>query len=138
LTAPANSPDYFGLAIPFMAYIGLVPDRVEPDYARTLLPWRAELTNSRGELHGGTLMSVLDFTLGAAARRSGEVGVSMATINMNTHFLAPGLTDLVIEAKCLRRGETIAFCEGEIRASSGELIARAAATFKIIKRKLGS
>jgi uncharacterized protein (TIGR00369 family) len=131
----ANPPHYFGLVIPFMTYIGLVPDHIERDYARTLLPWRKELTNSRGEVHGGTLMSVLDFTLSAAARGPAEAEISMATINMNTSFLAPGATDLVVEAKCLRRGGSIAFCEGEIRAAQGELIARAAATFKVIKRK---
>lgn len=57
--------DYFGLTIPFMHFIGLVPESIAPAYARTSLPWRADLTNSRGDVHGGTLMSVLDFTLSA-------------------------------------------------------------------------
>ena len=80
--------DYFGLTIPFMDYIGLVPEQIAPAYARTSLPWRRDLTNSRGDVHGGTLMSVLDFTLSAAAPADAAVG--MATIDMNTTFLSPG------------------------------------------------
>ncbi|CAB3864812.1 hypothetical protein LMG26858_02412 [Achromobacter anxifer] len=136
-SAPAQT-DYFGLTIPFMHFIGLVPESIAPAYARTTLPWRADLTNSRGDVHGGTLMSVLDFTLSAAARGSADGQEGMATIDMNTSFLSPGTGDLVIEARCLRRGASIAFCEGEVRRADGELVARATATFKIIRRRPGS
>ena len=37
-------------------------------------------------------MSVLDFTLSAAAR-SADAAVGMATIDMNTTFLSPGTGD---------------------------------------------
>jgi uncharacterized protein (TIGR00369 family) len=129
--------DYFGLTIPFMHFIGLVPESIAPAYARTSLPWRADLTNSRGDVHGGTLMSVLDFTLSAAARGSADGTEGMATIDMNTSFLSPGTGDLVIEARCLRKGASRAVCEGAVRRADGELVARATATFKIIRRRPG-
>jgi uncharacterized protein (TIGR00369 family) len=134
-TAPAFTVDYFGAQIPLMELLGLVPEHIEPNRARTRLPWRVELTNSRGDVHGGTLMSVLDFTLGAAARSALEPGVSMATIDMTTSFLAPATTDLVIEARCLKMGGTIAFCEGEIRDTQGQLVCKASGTFKAIRPK---
>jgi acyl-coenzyme A thioesterase PaaI-like protein len=56
---------------------------------------------------------------------------------MNTSFLSPGTGDLVIVARCLRKGASIAFCEGEVRRADGELVARATATFKIIRRRPG-
>lgn len=136
-TATPAPGDYFGLAIPFMSFLGLVPESIAPAYARTTLPWRQDLTNSRGDVHGGTLMSVLDFTLSAAARGSAEATEGMATIDMNTTFLSPATGDLTIEARCLRRGASIAFCEGDIRRADGELVARATATFKIIRRRPG-
>ncbi|MCD0504342.1 PaaI family thioesterase [Bordetella petrii] len=135
MTTPA-SPDYFGLTIPLMSLMGLIPDQIGPDYARTLLPWRADLTNSRGDIHGGTLMSILDFTLSAAARGD-DPTLGMATIDMTTSFMSPGTGDLVIEARCLRRGASIAFCEGEVRGPEGQLVAKASATFKVIKRRPG-
>lgn len=135
MTSTAST-DYFGLNIPFMALLGLVPDRIGTDHARTLLPSRPDLTNSRGDIHGGTLMSVLDFTLSAAARGV-DPTLGMATIDMTTSFMSPGQGDLVIEARCLRRGSSIAFCEGEVRGPGGELVAKATATFKVIKRRPG-
>jgi uncharacterized protein (TIGR00369 family) len=120
-----------------MHFIGLVPESISEGRARTTLPWRADLTNSRGDIHGGTLISVLDFTLSAAARGSVDADEGMATIDMTTSFLSPGSSDLVIEARCLRRGASIAFCEGEIVNDKGELVGKASATFRVIKRKPG-
>jgi uncharacterized protein (TIGR00369 family) len=133
LAKPATGTDYFGAHIPLMDYLGLVPEHIEPGLARTRLPWRVELTNSRGDVHGGTLMSVLDFTLSAAARADLESGVSMATIDMTTSFFAPANGELIIEARCLKRGRSIAFCEGEIRNSSGETVCKASGTFRIVR-----
>jgi uncharacterized protein (TIGR00369 family) len=132
---PALETDYFGAAIPLMEYLGLVPEHIEPGLARTRLPWRVQLTNSRGDVHGGTLMSVLDFTLSASARADLEAGVSMATIDMTTSFFAPANGELFIEARCLKRGRSIAFCEGEIRNASDELVCKASGTFRIVRPK---
>ncbi|SUV68700.1 thioesterase-like protein [Bordetella avium] len=125
--------DYFGLSIPLMDYLGLIPESAENGVARCRLPWRRELTNSRGHVHGGTMMAVLDFTLSAAARGD-RLDLGMATIDMSTSFMTPGMGDLVIEARCLRKGSSIAFCEGEIR----ELVAKASATFKLVRQRPGS
>jgi len=129
--------DYFGLTIPLMQLLGLQPRRIDADSAETFLPWRADLTNSRGDVHGGTLMSVLDFTLSAAARGT-DAGLGMATIDMNTSFLAPAGGDLTINARCLRRGGSIAFSEGEVRNAQGVVVARATATFRVLRRNRGS
>lgn len=128
--------DYFGLEIPLMDYLGLIPESLDNGVARCRLPWRRELTNSRGHVHGGTMMSVLDFTLSAAARGK-QADIGMATIDMTTSFMAPGLGDLVVEARCLRKGSSIAFCEGEIRDEKGQLVAKASATFKLVAQRPG-
>jgi uncharacterized protein (TIGR00369 family) len=129
-----ESADYFGLNIPFMQYIGLVPLDFSPQLTRTRLPWRADLTNSRGDVHGGTLMSALDLTLSAAARTN-DTSTTMATIDMTSHFLAPARGTVIFEATCLRMGKSIAFCEGRALGEDGELLVKATATFKVIRPK---
>jgi len=131
----AVSRDFFGVAIPLMELLGVEPLAIGPDHASARLPYRAELLNSHGHIHGGTLMSVLDFTMSAAGRGADPTGTGLATIDMNTSFMAPGKGDLRIEARCLRRGTTIAFCEGEIRDEAGRLVCRATATFRVIRRR---
>ena len=132
--AHEDAPDYFGLSIPFMASLGLVAEQLTAELARTRLPYRPDLVNSRGDVHGGALMSGLDFTLSAAARAH-EPGTGMATIDMATHFLAPAQGTVIFEARCLRIGASLAFCEGQARDEKGKLLATASATFKIVRRK---
>ncbi len=132
-----DSSDYFGLQIPFMASLGLIPEHLSTVLARTRLPHRPDLVNSRGDVHGGALMSALDFTLSAAARAH-EANTGMATIDMTTHFLAPARGTVIFEARCLRVGGSLAFCEGQARDEAGTLLATASATFKIVRKKPGS
>lgn len=128
------SATYFGIDIPFMEYIGLKPLSLEDGCCRTLLPWQPVLVNSRGDVHGGTLMSALDFTLSAAARSHDPLRYGVITIDMSTHFYDAARTDLTVIARCPRRGKSIAFCEGEIVDQAGKVVAAARAVFKLIVR----
>jgi uncharacterized protein (TIGR00369 family) len=126
---------YFGIDVPFMRYIGLEPDCLEPDFARARLPLNADLVNSRGDIHGGTLMSALDFVLSAAARSNDRLGLGVITIDMVTHFLGSARTDLVFEARIMRRGSRIVFCEGSAIDAEGSVVCTARATFKLVPRR---
>ena len=95
LQGAALARGYFGIDVPFMRHIGLTPVSLAPGLARTRLPLRPELANSRGHGHGGAMMSALDFTLSAAARSHDPLGLGVITIEMNTHFLATATTDLL-------------------------------------------
>lgn len=133
---PQFSPDapYFGVDVPFMEHIGLLPDMLDSGSCRTNLPFRFALTNSRGDMHGGVLMSAFDFTLSAVARAHDPLRYGVVTIDMTTHFYEPARSNLVVVARCPRRGKSIAFCEGEIFDEDNKLVAVARATFKLIPR----
>jgi len=126
--------DYFGLTIPYLEHLGVVPLSMGDGKASARLPMRPELHNSRGELQGGSIMSVLDFALSAAVRSSSPDATGAATVDMTTSFLAPALSDLTIEARVLKAGGSIVFCEAEARSTSGELVARATGTFRVFRR----
>jgi len=122
-----------------MEYLGLQPDTIELDFCRTRLPIRPALTNSRGDMHGGTIMAVFDFTLSAAARSHSPYNTPVATIEMNTHFLDAVSSDIIIDAHCLRRGKSIAFCEGTItEAATGRRVAVARGSFKLFTKPLAT
>lgn len=125
---------YFGVDIPFMRYLGLHAEHIENGYARARLPMKPDLLNSRADVHGGTLMSVLDFILSAAARGHDPLNVGVATIEMSTHFLDIARGDLVFEARTLKRGRSTAFCEGTAANEDGTTVCVARATFRLIRR----
>ncbi len=134
-SALASTPPYFGIDVPYMEHIGLQPLSLDSDGCRTRLLLQRVLTNSRGDMHGGVLMSALDFTLSAAARAHDPLRYGVVTIDMTTHFYEPGRTDLTVIARCPRRGKSIAFCEGEIVDTYGKVIAVGRATFKLLDLK---
>lgn len=127
-------PLYFGIDVPFMTKLGLRTQHLEDGACRTSLVLEASLTNSMGGFHGGVILSVLDFTMSAAARSHDPLGVSAATIDLSSHFLRPARTDLVIDAKVIRRSASMAFCDGSITDTSGALVAVARAVFKLIPK----
>lgn len=127
--------DYFGLKIPYLDHLGVVPVKMGDGKCTARLPMRPELQNSRGEFQGGAIMSVIDFALSAAVRASSPDATGAATIDMTTSFLAPAHSDLTIEARVVKAGGSIAFCEAEVFDAGGELVARATGTFKIFRRK---
>jgi uncharacterized protein (TIGR00369 family) len=131
----SNSKSYFGLTIPYLDFLQLEPVLCNNDQAVTRIKIRDELKNSRGHIHGGAIMSILDFTLSAAGRASDPLGIGMATIDMHTTCLEPAITDLTVQARCIRRGSSIAFCEGEVLDTAGNVIAKATAAFKVLKVK---
>ncbi|NLY35272.1 MAG: PaaI family thioesterase [Alcaligenaceae bacterium] len=125
---------HFGIEVPFMNHIGLQSINLEGNCCRTHLQLNRSLVNSRGDIHGGALMSALDFTLSVVARAHDLANVGAATIDMSTHFYDPAKSNVNIIATCKRRGKSIAFCEGEVQDENGVVLAVARAVFKLVPR----
>jgi uncharacterized protein (TIGR00369 family) len=123
---------YFGIDVPFMEHIGLMPVSLEDDCCVTRLAWQPHLVNSRGDMHGGSLMSAMDFTLSAAARAHDPLGLGAITVDMSAHFYEASRSALTIEGRCVRRGRSMAFCDGEVRDERGTVVAVARAVFKLV------
>ncbi|MBN9425312.1 MAG: PaaI family thioesterase [Burkholderiales bacterium] len=115
-----------------MDYLNLKPVLLEDGVCRTVLSWQPQLANSRGDIHGGSIMSAMDFTLSAAARAHDPLKLGSITIDMTTHFYEPARSTLTVEGRCVKRGRSMAFCDGEVRDESGTLVAVARATFKLV------
>lgn len=128
---------YFGIDVPLMRHLGLQPVHIEEGLCRTRLPANPALVNSRGDVHGGTLMAVLDFTLSGAARSHAPLETGVITIDMSTHFLAAARGELTFEARCMRRGARIAFCDGEVKDAAGNVVCVARAAFKLVPLAAG-
>jgi len=93
----------------------------------------AEHLNPNGTVHGGVLLTLLDFTLGVSAERAlgGGSGRHPATISLTTQFIgaADGRSLLRGTAEVLRQTRSLSFMEGRI-TSGDRLVATAAAVFK--------
>ena len=71
--------------------------------------------NRRGVVHGGMLMAFADQALGLTAREA-TGGMPQATIQLDTHFIAPVAAGEFVEAraKVVRRTRAILFMRGTL------------------------
>jgi uncharacterized protein (TIGR00369 family) len=92
------------------------------------------LANSAGNLHGGSLMSALDFAMSAAARSSDPAGLAPSTVDMRTSFIRPADGDIEVIARCVHRGRSIAFCEASAHSQTSELVATASGVFRLFRK----
>lgn len=122
-------------ATPFLAGLGVVFDRYEPDDVVLRLPFREDLTNDGTFFHGGVIASVID-TAGAAAAWSNhdfDRGARASTIAMTVQYVgAAKRSDLVCAASTVRRAKELIFTEITATDADGAVVAHAVQTYRIV------
>lgn len=130
-----EAPDmFFGLPMAMGRAMALRGERIGNDTAQVRMGFQPDQANSRGEVHGGAIATLLDCALAAAARAHDPAAYGVATIDLTLHYVAAGSGDLIATARCERRGRSISFARGEVRAADGTLVALATGTFKLMAR----
>ena len=122
----------FGLTIPFGNYVGIEPLEQGDGFVRTALTIRPELTNSWGVAHGGAVMTLLDLTLGMAARTIDMSSNGSITVELKVNFIKAATGHINAEGRATRAGKSLVFCEGEVRDSYNHVCAKATGTFKLL------
>ena len=122
---------YFGLDIPFLDHLGVVPEFAEAGKVRISYTVRPEHTNSFHVAQGGLIMTLLDFAMGAAARTASNHQLGAITIDMSTSFLRPSVGKIVVEGTLLKAGKSIQYCEAVALNEAGEITAKASGTFAL-------
>jgi uncharacterized protein (TIGR00369 family) len=121
-------------ASPFVTKVGIVADVLEPDHVRLRLPWDPSNVTIGDMVHGGAIATLADLTVMAAAWSGAPAPQSLrgVTVSMALDYLAPARsTDLIGVGRVLRRGRSLVNCEADVVLPSGELVAKAIATYKI-------
>ena len=97
---------------------------------------KQEFANPMGVVQGGFLTAMLDETLGPALVATLDKDSFAPTIELKVNFIRPApLGKLIGEGRVVARGGSIAFLAGELRSESGELLATASATARIVTQK---
>jgi uncharacterized protein (TIGR00369 family) len=117
----------------FPSLVGLRVDEVRVDYCRMRLPFRPELLQPGGVVHGGAIATLLDSVVVPAIGSAYRLDAVYSTVDMHVQFLSSVRDDdLVAEGWVVRRGRTTVFAEAEaVAASSGKLIARSVLTYNV-------
>ncbi|MHB8703272.1 MAG: PaaI family thioesterase [Candidatus Tyrphobacter sp.] len=114
----------------FVALLDLKLEHVEHGKAVMRMPWRAEISNGTGAIHGGAIVSLCDTVFYIALASIYGRDQDTTTVALQCNFLAPALPpdDLVAEATVLRAGRRICYGEVQVR-SGGKLVAHSTLNF---------
>jgi uncharacterized protein (TIGR00369 family) len=116
----------------FPTFIGVVKEEIRTDYCRLRLPYRPELNQLAGVVHGGALATLVDTVVVPAVGAVYETRPMLLTISMNLNYLsAVRERDAVAEGWVERRGRSTVFCRAEVRDATGELAVTASLVYAV-------
>lgn len=114
----------------FVRTLDLRLEFAEAGSARMRMPFRAEVTNGTGAIHGGAIVSLCDTAFYAALASIYGPEQNTATASLSCNFLRPAKPphDLIADAIVLKAGRNIVY--GEVHVRSGDkLVAHATLSF---------
>lgn len=120
---------------PFYRHLGLELEALADGKSSIRLPFRKEYGNTRGEVHGGAIATLVDAAMSQAVRSTVELGARVATISMTVNYMAPAVGDLLCKGAVVRGGRSLMFVEAEVIDSAGNVVCRASATYRAAPAK---
>jgi uncharacterized protein (TIGR00369 family) len=121
---------------PFVGHLGMELREIEDDRAVLALPFRDEVVTIGDVVHGGAISALIDTAAMAAAWSAIEFEQPPrgTTVGLTVDFLSAGRgAELLADARVLRRGSSLCFCEVRVRSAAGdhELVASGLVTYKL-------
>jgi len=108
----------------FPNVVGLQLEEIRSDYARIRLPYRDELQQPAGVVHGGAVATLIDTVVVPAVASAYDAVPRMLTLTMNVQYLGAVVEeDAVAEGWVQRRGRSTVFCRAEVRTEDGTVAA---------------
>jgi uncharacterized protein (TIGR00369 family) len=118
---------------PHAAQLGIKLTSIGRDEAVLELPFKEELATIGDVIHGGAIGALIDTGAMAAAWATDDVPENPAgsTVALSVNFAsAASGVDLRAEARVVKRGGRLSFCEVEVKDPEGTLVAHGIATYR--------
>ncbi|HET7670147.1 MAG TPA: PaaI family thioesterase [Burkholderiales bacterium] len=106
-----------------MVLIGAKLGRVEPGVVEIELPFRDDLTQQKGYVHGGIIGMIADSACGYAAFSLMPADSSLVTVEYKINILAPATTSLVARGEVVKPGRTLTVARAEVYAEDRRHVA---------------
>jgi uncharacterized protein (TIGR00369 family) len=104
-------------------------DELDLDFAVVKLPYREEITNGSGTVHGGVLAALADTAVAFALSTNFDGKMGFATSDMTIHFLRRARGDVWARARIVKKGRRVNVGDVEIVDAQGRPVARVLTSF---------
>lgn len=116
----------------FPSFVGLEVEELRQDYCRMRLPYRPELEQPAGVVHGGAIATLIDTVVVPAVGAAYPRDWVYLTIGMSISYLgAVAKEDAIAEGWVVQRGKSVVFCAAEVQTASGAMAATGTLTYKV-------
>ena len=106
-----------------MLLIGASLSVVEPGHVEIALPFREDLTQQKGFVHGGIVGMIADSACGYSAFSLMPADCSLVTVEYKINILAPARGALVARGEVVKAGRSLTVARAEVYAEDGKHIA---------------
>ncbi len=119
---------------PFPSYLGICFEEVRKEYGRARLPYRPELNQPAGMVHGGVLATLIDTVVVCPLFSTLEsLPRKLLTIDLHIHYLDAVIEqDMIAEGWTRTRGRSTAFVAAEVFNADGKLCAHGEMAYRIV------
>ncbi len=116
----------------FPTFVGLQVEEIRDGYCRIRLPFRPELNQPAGIVHGGAIATLIDTVVVPAVAAPYDERPMLATVGLDIHYLGPVIEqDAVAEGWVTKRGRSTVFCRAEVYTEEGDVTATASLIYKV-------
>ncbi len=119
---------------PYYQLLHLILERIDIGFARFRMPFRSELTQVYGLVHGGAIASLAD-TAAAFALMTLLVhpGERVTTVEFKINYLrSVSDGEMFAEARVVHKGKRLATVDMEVQNENGNLLAKGLTTYMIL------
>ena len=116
-------------ASPALQWLRPSLEELDLDYAVVKLPYREEITNGSGTVHGGILAALADTAVAFALSTNFDGKMGFATSDLTIHFLRRARGDVWARARIVKKGKRVNVGDVEIVDGQGQAVARVLASF---------
>ena len=119
---------------PFVLHLGIRLESMEPDRVRLVMPYRDELATIGDVVHGGALSALVDTAAMAASWSAHETSGPLrgTTVGLSVDFVAAARgRQVAADARVIRRGSSLCFCDVDVTDGEGALVAKGIVTYKL-------
>src|SRR5256885_14179759 len=106
-----------------MALIGASLATVAPGAVEITLPFRDDLTQQKGLVHGGIIGMIADSACGYAAYSLMPATASIVTVEYKMNILTPAISSLIARGEVVKAGRTLTVARAEVYAQDGKHVA---------------
>lgn len=106
-----------------MDLVGGRLERLEPGLAEVVLPFREDLTQQKGFVHGGIVGMIADSACGYAAYSLMPATSSLVTVEYKINILRPAVGSLLARGRVIRAGRSLTVTVADVYGDNGVHVA---------------